>query len=162
MFDWLINGVQDFRIDFAFPAYEEKEKVVHARLAERKFFTERIIKQIDGLMEKPNQEANTLHRTSIVNVSLSITAISNEIEKWRSHKSYFSRNYSIELKERYEIKTKLYSQREQFHLDKADATKRLNRAKNNISNWHSNAEPLFGEKRDMPQYSFFWTKFKRP
>lgn len=177
MFNWFKTAWQDFRIDLAYPAFENKCLHRHLEDAKSQYSTTSLEQQRLQLQSNINDRVILRYGEKIRNFSDRISSIDYEITSYRTKLSYLDRNYKQELDPLYEslnvlkkqkmeqideIK-RIRSQKNIAYEDLDDAYRSLERAQEDVDSWYAKSERsawLFGNKgRELPKHSFFGQSF---
>lgn len=173
MFNGIKTFIQNTRIKFDYPNFENEQRLAYLALAESRFDTRRLRSEISEINRQAANAGDLQCKASIEALQLQIAATERDHQKGLQTLSLLERNYKVELDELYAQKKSLLEVQETLlneskilkdeHSKALDerqqAYSELDKAKLKVDQWHSKSKRgplLFGNGGNkLPDHSIF-------
>lgn len=173
MFDWIVNGIQDFVIGLSFPEYEEKCYAAHLQEADLKFSVMKQQMACAKIKSSIVREAASLFSSSIRTANMRKSHAQSKLNPVQQKLDIFQFNYKQALDNAYKKKELAYSDKKELYAnieeirkllqeefdDKSVAYDEVNKAQEGIDSWYyeSQHNGWFSGNggKEIPSYSFF-------
>lgn len=173
MIERIVIFFREIRIKSDFPKYEEKCRLNHYKLADKRFSTDQLEKEIKLIIESINSDADVIFKRDTYKIKDEVTKTKIMISEKENMLRVFTRDYKTELEKSYEMKSLLLAEKAEIHnkikalrIDLSEAHDKkntafetLNHYKSCKDSWYSKSDRtpwLFGNSgKKIPNHSLF-------
>lgn len=157
MFNWLTNLVDNARIAFAYPGYEQKCKEQWVANAKRTYSTVQVELDINARMAEPLRHVSSAFDAPIRDLESKRENIRRVVADASEKLAILERDYKTELDCAYKVKNETHEELKECRQNLSAAYDDLNEAKDDLDSWYSRAEGnWFGNGgKQLPKHAFF-------